>query len=66
MATKRPVWWEDSGGFKDTPVYHMDRLECGHIVEGPAIIEAPDTTVVISPGYQYKIDEYLNGIIKKM
>ncbi|MGA2315867.1 MAG: hydantoinase/oxoprolinase family protein [Thermodesulfobacteriota bacterium] len=65
FVTKRPVWWEYSGTFKDTATYNMDRLECGNIVEGPAIVEAPDTTVVIYPGYRYKIDEYLNGIIER-
>jgi N-methylhydantoinase A/acetophenone carboxylase len=62
----RAVFWEDADGFKDTPTYDMSLLKCGNIVEGPAIIEAADTTVVLPPGKQYVIDEYLNAVIKNI
>ena len=62
----RAVFWEDAGNFQDTPTYDMNLLECGNVLEGPAVIEAVDTTVVIPPGYRYFIDEYLNGLIEKL
>lgn len=34
------------------------------MIDGPAIIEAEDTTVVIEPGWRYTLDEYLNGVIE--
>lgn len=61
----RVVFWEDVGGFKETSTYDMNLLECGNIVEGPAIIEALDTTVVLPPGKRYVVDKYLNGVIMR-
>lgn len=63
---KRPIFWEQDDGFRDTPTYAMHLLECGNIVEGPAVVEAPDTTVVIPPGKRYTIDKWLNGIIENV
>jgi N-methylhydantoinase A/acetophenone carboxylase len=60
---KREAFWQELGGFKATPTYDSDRLEPGNRVEGPAIIEAVDTTIVIPPGRTYTINEYLSGII---
>jgi|TARA_B100001971_G_C17929373_1_gene401903 N-methylhydantoinase A/oxoprolinase/acetone carboxylase beta subunit len=36
----------------------------GHGFEGPAIIEAEDTTVVVEPGWRYVVDELGNGLLK--
>lgn len=36
--------------FHDTPVYDGARLAGGHRVDGPAIIEEVDTTIVLQPG----------------
>jgi len=39
-------------------------IQCGNVIDGPAIIEAEDTTIVIEPGWRYTRDEYLNGVIE--
>jgi N-methylhydantoinase A len=41
---KRKAWF---GGWRDIPVYAFDRLQPGHSLEGPAIIEAETTTVLV-------------------
>jgi len=64
LKGKRRVFWEGKKGFKQTPIFELDELRCGNIVEGPAIIEAKDTTCVIHPGKRFKIDKFLNGIIE--
>jgi len=64
LKERRPVFWEETKGFKKTPVYALEELKCGNIVRGPAIIEARDTTYVIHPKKQFKIDKFLNGIIE--
>lgn len=58
----RPVWWREQGAFVDTPVY---RGEQGAIagLQGPAIIELPDTTVPIRPGDSVRHDEFGNLLI---
>jgi N-methylhydantoinase A len=46
----RPVYWHELGGFEETKVL---RLREGHVddrLEGPMLIELPDTVVVLRPG----------------
>ncbi|OGP62541.1 MAG: hypothetical protein A2170_14090 [Deltaproteobacteria bacterium RBG_13_53_10] len=46
------------GRWVKTKVYQMEKLQYGHRVQGPSVIEAKDTTVVIPPGFQVTIDEH--------
>jgi N-methylhydantoinase A len=39
-----------------TPVYRSNTLGTGAAVPGPAIIEAPHTTYVVEPGWQFSTD----------
>jgi len=54
----REVYFEDT--FSKVPVFDWDRLEPENVIPGPAIIESPFTTGVISKDMIAKIDEYLN------
>ena len=45
-------------------MFDQDLIRCGNVINGPAIIEAEDTTIVIEPGWRYTLDEYLNGVIE--
>jgi N-methylhydantoinase A len=56
---KRQVYW--GRGFSATPVYQQGLLASGHVVPGPAVIEAPGTTTLVPPGWKYTVDQYLNG-----
>jgi N-methylhydantoinase A len=38
------------GGWRDVPVYALDALQPGHSFEGPGIVEAETTTVVVNAG----------------
>ncbi|MBB1251078.1 hydantoinase/oxoprolinase family protein [Rhizobium sp. G21] len=57
---RRPVFF---GGFVETPVYWRDHLPADAVVEGPAIIEQMDTTIVIEPGDVARQDADGNIII---
>lgn len=59
----RKVWFKDTG-FVDTDIYERDLLPVGATFEGPAIIEQPDTTTVMPPKTQCRVDNYGNLIIK--
>ena len=48
-AGKRQAYFEDYGGFVDTPVHDRAALGTGDVLVGPAIIEQSDTTLVIHP-----------------
>jgi N-methylhydantoinase A/oxoprolinase/acetone carboxylase beta subunit len=56
---KRQVYWGQ--GFSVTSIYQQGLLESGHVVLGPAVIEAPGTTTLVPPGWKYTVDQYLNG-----
>jgi N-methylhydantoinase A/acetophenone carboxylase len=49
-----------------TKVYTKELLKCGNVVFGPAILESSDTTYVIPKGWQFSVDEYLNGVIGRL
>lgn len=64
LKEKRSVYWEEYGDFSETKVFELSELEPGNIVDGPVVIEAPDTTFVIPGGKLFRIDEYGNGVIE--
>jgi N-methylhydantoinase A len=59
----RPVYWAELGDFETTPVFLGERLIAGNVVPGPAIIQAPDTTIVVHPFESARIDPYGNVLI---
>ena len=61
---EREVFWDELGHFHPTDIYEQNLLEPGNIVEGPAVIEATDTNIVLPPGRRYTVNEYLSGIIE--
>ncbi|MCO5089554.1 hydantoinase/oxoprolinase family protein [Bosea sp. (in: a-proteobacteria)] len=46
----RRAYFEELGGYVDTPLYDRARLTPDVPIAGPAIIEQPDTTTVVYPG----------------
>jgi len=52
-------------GFTATPIFTRARLPVGEYFSGPAIIEQPDTTTVIPPGYVAQVEESGNLKIRK-
>jgi N-methylhydantoinase A/oxoprolinase/acetone carboxylase beta subunit len=63
LTRKRQAWWPDQG-WTDTSIYDADALRPGHRLEGPAIVEAPLTTVVIPPRMRYTIDRHGLGLLE--
>ncbi|GAA4789329.1 hydantoinase/oxoprolinase family protein [Actinomycetospora chlora] len=60
----REAYWPDLGRRVDTPVYAFDRLTPGHRVEGPGLVEAEFTTIVVPPGRVLRIDEHGLGLLE--
>jgi len=44
-------------------VYQRERLDVGHRIKGPAIVEQLDATLVIPPGQIARVDEWKNIIV---
>ena len=59
----RPVYWSELGDFDTTPVFLGDRLSPGNVIVGPAIIQVPDTTIVVHPFQTARVDAYGNVLI---
>ena len=56
----RPVYFAETDGPVDCPIYDRYKLASEHEITGPAIIEEADSTTVIHPGYRALVDEYGN------
>ena len=64
IASQRQVFFDESGGFVDCNIYDRDRLAPGSSINGPAILEGMDSTVLINPGWTGQIDKYGNCIME--
>jgi N-methylhydantoinase A len=53
-ARHRQVSFE--GEFRETPVYDHGRLPAGTTIDGPAVVEGGESTVVVPPGWQANVD----------
>jgi N-methylhydantoinase A/oxoprolinase/acetone carboxylase beta subunit len=63
LKNERDVYFE--GKWVKTRIYDLDMLQVGNIVEGEAIIEGRDTTVVIPYEYKVSVDQYLNLVMER-
>jgi N-methylhydantoinase A len=59
----RDVYWEELSGRVPTAVWDGSLLEYGTHVDGPAVIELPDTTIAVRPAQRAAIDEYGNAVV---
>lgn len=62
-ASHRPVFWYEHGTRTETPIYDGHDIGAGVRLEGPAIIEYPDTTVVVRPAQTMHVDAIGNLLI---
>jgi N-methylhydantoinase A len=46
------------------PIYQRERLDVGHRIEGPAVIEQFDCTTVIEPGQVVNVDEFKSLVVR--
>ncbi len=60
----RDVWMPEAGGLVSCPVYDRERLQPGHRIPGPAIVEQMDTTTVVLPGMTARVDPFLNLVLE--
>jgi len=63
VVGSREVYWREMRRFVETPIYIGATLAAHMKVEGPAVIEMPETTIVLQPGSSGQLDEYGNFVI---
>jgi N-methylhydantoinase A len=54
--SSRPVWFDSDRGFRPTPIHRGETLGPGAGIDGPAIVEEPDATIVVYPGWTCRLD----------
>ncbi|MCZ8374209.1 MAG: hydantoinase/oxoprolinase family protein [Beijerinckiaceae bacterium] len=59
----RPVWF--AGGWHETAIYARLDLPVGAQIAGPAILEQPDSTIVVDPGLAARVDAFGNLIVER-
>jgi N-methylhydantoinase A len=59
-ASLRAVRFDETETAVDTPVYRRDDLPAGTSLEGPAVIEQLDSTVLVPPDVPAEVDAWLN------
>ena len=57
----RSVWFEE--GWRETPIFQREPLQPGSRLEGPAVLEQMDSTVVVDPGDALEVDTFGNLVI---
>jgi N-methylhydantoinase A len=62
-AHSRPVYWQELGGFADTPVLRLGEGRLAEALAGPLLVELPDTVVVLRPGQRARFSEHGSLVI---
>ncbi len=60
LRRKRSVYVKELGRFAETPCYGIDALQHGNAIRGPALLEHPQTTIVIPQDAELTVDTYGN------
>ena len=60
---RRRMWFAEAGGFVDGAVHDRKALPIGFALEGPAVIEERESTIVIGPGGSAVVEESGNVVV---
>ena len=61
----REVCFDADEGYRPTPIVSRTDLPCGAQLSGPVIIEEFGSTVPVHPGFEVRVDEFLNLIVTR-
>jgi N-methylhydantoinase A len=61
---RRPVLFDDAEGYLDTPIFERSVLKAGDVMQGPAVIEQLDSTILIFPDQSAIVESHGSLIIK--
>ncbi|MEI8153389.1 MAG: hydantoinase/oxoprolinase family protein [Hyphomicrobiales bacterium] len=64
LKGKRPVWFPEAGGFIECRVYDRYSVGPGSVIEGPAIIEERESTIVLTPKSSATVDADYNILVE--
>ena len=61
---RRPVYFIEDRDFVDTTIYAGEKLGPGHTVSGPAVVEEPQTTIVLPKGHRATVTSLKNYLLE--
>jgi N-methylhydantoinase A len=61
----RKAYFREAGGTVEAPLYLGMPLLYGNVIEGPAVIVEPTTTIAIQPGYAAEVTRFGNYLVTK-
>jgi N-methylhydantoinase A len=59
----RPVYFPEGRGYVRCVVYDRARLPVGSRIDGPAVVEEPESTTVLPPGTTAEVDPWANLLV---
>ena len=54
--TSRAIYWQ--GAWHDATILDLDRLHAGNVIDGPAVVEAPASTMLVPPDRSARLDSH--------
>jgi N-methylhydantoinase A len=64
LKGNRMAYFPEFGGYTATPVYDRYHLFPGNSFSGPAIVEERESTIIVGPGYLFRVDEQWNLFVE--
>ncbi len=61
---EREAYWSALAKRIPTPIYRFEDMQPGHRIDGPSLVEADFTTLVVPPGQFFHIDSRGLGLLK--
>ncbi len=52
----REIYWR--GAWHSADILELDRIQAGNVVKGPAVVEAPASTMMVPPGRTSRLDRH--------
>ena len=56
LKSRRSVWFRGTGAV-EAAVYDRRRMPAGLLAPGPAVIESLESTILVPPGWQARMDD---------
>ena len=64
LKGRRNIWFAEAAGFRPTQVLDRGKLLRGNVIDGPAIVEEPDASTLVHPGWTATVDEHGNLVLR--
>ena len=65
MRETRAIRWTPEGESRETPLFQYDELAPGAEIDGPALIEAADTSYAVSAAWRARLDGWGNVVMER-